>query len=246
MQNLNDPKLTNQERQQILKLAIDKEYRQKVEAAKKEGYEYTFNSYWVVTPEDLIKLNKASLTKDTYYDFYTEKLEEIAPHCSILLFEGNRVEEGEWDKLMGRWAPYSYQQVAVLNCNSRFDGFAYPENSKSVVKQGIFAYYKPDKNIEGMSSFIHQYPATFEPDGGPKQPCALGILDIPLEMLNKYEECRIKEAGWWASDYYSSTINERINWRKEEEEKAAKRREYKNSKRTKRQLNKTFKGGFAK
>ena len=36
MQNLNDPKLTNQERQQILKLAIDADYRQKVEDAKKE------------------------------------------------------------------------------------------------------------------------------------------------------------------------------------------------------------------
>jgi hypothetical protein len=246
MQNLNDPKLTNQERQQILKLAIDADYRQKVEDAKKEGYEYTFNSYWVIQPEDLIKLNTASQKNDTLFDFYNEKLEEIAPFCSILLFEGNRVEEGEWDKLMGRWAPYSYQQVTVLNCNSRFVDFAYPANSKSVVKQGIFAYDEPDEDIERMSSFIRQHPATFEPDGGPKQPCALGILDIPLEMLDKYEECRVKEAGWWTSDYYSSTINERINWRKEEEEKAAKRREYKNSKRTKRQLHKTFKGGFAK
>ena len=43
MQNLNDPKLTNQERQHILRLSIDKEYRQKYEKAK-EHTDYIFQS----------------------------------------------------------------------------------------------------------------------------------------------------------------------------------------------------------
>jgi len=246
MQNLNDPKLTNQERQQILKLAIDADYRQKVEDAKKEGYEYTFNSYWVIQPEDLIKLNTASQKNDTLFDFYNEKLEEIAPYCSILLMEGNRVEEGEWDKLMGRWAPYSYQQVSVLNCNTIFHQFAFPEDSESVISQAVFSFFGIDKEEEGAAAFIHQYPATFEPDGKQRMPCGLGILDVPLEMLAKYEDKRVKEPGWWGSEHYINSINESISKRIEAEELTAKRKEYKNSKRSKRQLNKTFKGGFGK
>ena len=42
MQNLNDPKLTNQQRQHILRLSIDKDYRQKYEQAK-EHTDYIFN-----------------------------------------------------------------------------------------------------------------------------------------------------------------------------------------------------------
>ena len=70
MQNLNDPKLTNQERQQILKLAIDADYRKKYEQAKEQGPITSSNSYWVIQPEDLIKLNGLSSLNDTLFDFY--------------------------------------------------------------------------------------------------------------------------------------------------------------------------------
>ena len=56
MQNLNDPKLTNQQRQHILRLSIDKEYRQKYEKAK-EHTDYIFQSYWVVQSQDLQQMD---------------------------------------------------------------------------------------------------------------------------------------------------------------------------------------------
>jgi hypothetical protein len=147
---------------------------------------------------------------------------------------------------MGRWAPYSYQQVSVLNCNTIFHQFAFPEDSESVISQAVFSFFGIDKEEEGAAAFIHQYPATFEPDGKQRMPCGLGILDVPLEMLAKYEDKRVKEPGWWGSEHYINSINESISKRIEAEELTAKRKEYKNSKRSKRQLNKTFKGGFGK
>ena len=46
MQNLNDPKLTNQQRQHILRLSIDKDIARNTKS--KEHTDYIFQSYWVV------------------------------------------------------------------------------------------------------------------------------------------------------------------------------------------------------
>ena len=109
MFNLNDPKLTKQEKVFLLALQTDSELKKEVEKEKAKGNTFCFPSYWVVNNEDLIKLNRAAHQIDTCFDFDKEGLEQIFPHYENLLFEGERVEIGEWDKTYARWSSHSYQ-----------------------------------------------------------------------------------------------------------------------------------------
>ena len=78
MQNLNDPKLTNQQRQHIPRLSIDKDYRKKYEQAK--NIPITSLKLLGSAVARLIKFNDGAYKfEDCWYDFYKERLEEIAP-----------------------------------------------------------------------------------------------------------------------------------------------------------------------
>ena len=57
MFNLNDPKLTKQEKEFMLSLQTDKELEKEVNQQIKDGNKYCFPSYWVVQMKDLIKFN---------------------------------------------------------------------------------------------------------------------------------------------------------------------------------------------
>ena len=250
MQNLNDPKLTNQQRQHILRLSIDKDYRKKYEQAK-EHTDYIFQSYWVVQSPDLIKFNDGAYKfEDCWYDFYKERLEEIAPNVDILLLEGDRVEEGEWDATYERWCPASYQRVLVVNTNGNFYGFGegeFDDEDKPGKGAGMITdYYKADIETSIGRKIAHNHPATFQEDGMPNFPYIAGHLDIPLALLSQYEEQRVREPVWyWSNEYVDkrdSIKADALEYRAKRE----KRKSYRHPKNTTKQLKKTFKGGFGK
>ena len=81
MFNLNDPKLTKQEKEFMLSLQTDKELDKEVIRQKQKGNNICFPSYWVVQTKDLIKFNKGAHQIDTSFDFYAEELEK----CRIRL-----------------------------------------------------------------------------------------------------------------------------------------------------------------
>ena len=249
MQNLNDPKLTNQQRQHILRLSIDKDYRKKYEQAK-EHTDYIFQSYWVVQSPDLIKFNDGAYKfEDCWYDFYKERLEEIAPNVDIILLEGDRVEEGEWDTTYERWCPASYQRVLVVNTNGKFHGFeegAFGDEDASV-PQAVFSLLQGrHRNIYWSQDCIHNYPATFQEDGMPKMPYIAGHLDIPLALLSQYEEQRVREPVWYWSNQYVGTRDRIKQEALEYKAKKEKRKSYRQPKNTTKKLKRAFKGGFGK
>ena len=250
MQNLNDPKLTNQERQHILRLSIDKEYRKKYEKAK-EHTDYIFQSYWVVQSPDLIKFNDGAYKfEDCWYDFYKERLEEIAPNVDIILLEGDRVEEGEWDTTYERWCPASYQRVLVVNTNGKFHGFeegAFGDEDASGADAGMLTdYFKADTETSIGRKIAHNYPATFQEDGMPKMPYIAGHLDIPLALLSQYEEQRVREPVWYWSNQYVGTRDRIKQEALEYKAKKEKRKSYRQPKNTTKKLKRAFKGGFGK
>ena len=114
MFNLNNPKLTKQEKVFLLSLQTDSKFKKEVDREKAKGNNICFPSYWVVNTEDLIRFNRAAHQIDTAFDFYKEWLELIFPYHQNLLFEGERVEIGEWDKTYERWSPHSYQRVGIV------------------------------------------------------------------------------------------------------------------------------------
>ena len=84
------------------------------------GNNICFPSYWVVQIKDLIKFNKGAHQIDTSFDFYADELEKHHPDFDCLLFEGERVEIGEWDKTYKRWSSHSYQRVGVIWIDGKF------------------------------------------------------------------------------------------------------------------------------
>ena len=122
--------------------------------------------------------------EDCWYDFYKERLEEIAPNIlDVILLEGDRVEEGEWDTTYERWCPASYQRVLlVVNTNGKFHGFeegAFGDEDASGVDAGMLTdYFKADTETSIGRKIAHNYPATFQEDGMPKMPYIAGHLDI--------------------------------------------------------------------
>lgn len=232
MQNLNDSKLTNQERQQILKLAIDKEYAQEY---KKYGGEFgCSHSQWIISPDELRSLNIAAQRTDCWFDFYDEPLSKIAPFASQILFEGERVEEGEWDKTYERWCPYSYQRVLVINTNAA---------CLSITQEGIEQYAFKLKEEENKADYHEEWSATFTELGMVKQGSISGILDIPLELLNELEDKRTHSRIWSPiTNYLLQEVEERKQNQLKHREKEQQRKGYGKSKLKKKSIKKLKKG----
>ena len=233
MENLNDPKLTNQERQQILKLAIDKDY---AEEYKENGEEQgCFHSQWIISPSELRTLNLAAQKTDCWFDFYDEPLSQIVPFASQILLEGERVEEGEWDKTYERWCPYSYQRVLVVNTNS-----VCVNVSSKGFEVGVYA---PDE--EHKEEWIKEYPKSITELGTIKPMCILGVIDIPLELLNQFDDKRTQKRIWTdMKTYLSQEVEKRKQSELEHNAKEERRKDYGKSKIKKKSIKK-LKKGFA-
>ena len=233
MQNLQNPKLTNQERQEILRQSIDKDYQKATRHHQmKDPAAFCFHSYWTVNRDDVNSFNQGAFTLETLFDFHSELLEAIDPAMDLILLEGERVEVGEWDKTYNRWCSNPYQRVLIVNLNAKFHGFH--SDSKDMI---LSVYCRTD----GQE---WQYPSSWNEDGSPKKSCCIGLLDIPLQMLDGYEQKRTYDDLWNLSSLYSETRKRLIEGQKQQQGVRIKRKSYKSSNRKLKSFKQSFKGGF--
>ena len=236
MEDLLQVKLTNQERQHLILKSVDKDFRKRLEECEAEYPDaMCFFSHWIVKGEDIHKFNDASTGLNSWFDFHKTSISEFDPRLDFAMLEGERVEAGEWDKTYQCWAKNSYQRVLVLAMNCVCYG----------LEEDGFLIQSPqvDKDHNPME-FHLKYPKTWKEDGSTYHPCPLGLLDIPLEMLDGYEDCRIQKQLFFGNEFYFHFKNWVLEDEKKHREKKEKRKAYKNSKRNTSSFRKAFKGGF--
>ena len=239
MEDLLQVKLTNQERQHIILKSVDKEYRQRLEEEQKEYPDaMCFFSHWIVNGEDILKLNHASTNLNSWFDLYEEEVKKFDPRLHFVMLEGERVEEGEWDKTYQRWAKTSYQRVLVLAMNTFIERLT----DKGVL---TWAFNINEDYDEDISALHLKYPYTWEIGGKTQHPSPLGLIDIPLDMLEQYEDKRIQEQLFFGNKFYSYWKNWVLEDKKQNEEKKAKRKARRNTRKRGGNFKKSFSGGFA-
>ena len=293
MFNLNDPKLTKQEKEFMLSLQLDKELSKKLEEEKEKGNNICFPSYWVVQMKDLIKFNKGAHQIDTSFDFYADELEKHHPDFDCLLFEGERVEIGEWDKTYKRWSSHSYQRVGVIWIDGKFcsiedgniavkkledydtmlehhidkyiDGLIKDikekkipelqeeeeeltpeqiEEIRNAVREELVKDEDYEKEKQKVEEWKFQYPYSFS-----EHPLQWsGVIDIPLHLLNEYEEKRVFDYSFFISKQYEKVIQAQLknkeDYIKGRNQTKKKIKKFKNSTRNKKSFRKSFGGGF--
>ena len=288
MFNLNDPKLTKQEREFILSLQTDKELEKKVVLQKKDGNNICFPSFWVVQTKDLIKFNKGAHQIDTSFDFYADELEKHHPDFDCLLYEGERVEIGEWDKTYKRWSSHSYQRVGVICIDGKFHNIedgkvsikAVPsidnllehyidalikdiqekkipdlqeeeeltpeqlEELRNVIREQMINDEDLAEEKKKLEDWKFQYPNSFSEHSLQWT----GLIDIPLHLLNEYEENRVYEKQFFISKEYEKQIERQLknkeDYIKGRNQTKQKIKKYTNSSRKKKSFRKSFGGGF--
>ena len=192
MKNLNDPRMPQQQKQYELQKATDPTLlkRQKEEARK--GNHCSFSSYWVVKLSDLVQFSSAAEKTDTIFQLTTPVLKTLHPDSSVLMFETDRREAGEWDNFYGRVAPYSYQGVLCILINGYFEYL----NDDGV---GILKF--PQTLPE-----LKQYPKTLKYLVEDQELVRLGVLEIPLDQLIPFEQNRVHERTWLFSKHYQAAV----------------------------------------
>jgi hypothetical protein len=237
MENLLDVKLTNQERQHIILKSVDKDYRQRIEEEQQKYPDARcFFSYWKINGNDLLKLNRSSSDIKSWFDLEEEEIIKFDPRFNFVLLEGERVEAGEWDKTYGCWAKHSYQRVFVLAMNTIVERL---EEDGVMVQELSFA------NDPNKEHYPLLFPYTWEKDFTLMPPAPLGLLDIPMGLLEEHEEKRTYQKLFFANEFYSTFKKYVVEDKEEYDKKQAKRTSYKNSKRKHSSFKKAFKGGFS-
>ena len=175
MQNLNDPKLSFQQKQHLLEMQVNPDWK----PANKCGW--SFPSYWHVTVKDLQEINKKTIEEkyDSYLlDFNPSSLEGYYPEWSVLLFESDRLEKGEWDEFYKRYEKLGYQTCFACGVVGEFIAFE---------KDETFTFNKSNGGEIG----IENYPDSLPLIEAGKQFISLGIIEVPFPVIEKYKEHRV-------------------------------------------------------
>ena len=233
MIQLNNDKITLEEKALALKLQIDKKFAKKFKSEEELGNFYS-NCSWTITREQIIDINRSSCKTDALFNFYEDMLQKHAPFTHFLLFGVNKIEEGEWDKSQCRWAPYGFQRVGVLAVNGRavFD--------KSQIYYEMYAISEDWKDSPELKEFIEKYPNSVDSNGNLTDPFYLGYLDILSEDLHLIEDKKELADNWFPRETFSPQ-EERIT---KLLDKKSKLKSYKKSTKKKKAFKKAFKGGF--
>ena len=192
MKNLNDPRMPKQQKQYELQVATDPTLLKRQKEEAKKGNHCSFPSYWVVRLSDLVEFARGAEQTDTIFQLETPVLKTPHPESSVLMFETDRREAGEWDNFYNRVAPYSYQGVfCVLLC-------------------GEFEYLNDDgigfREFPQTLPELKHYPRTLKHLVEGNSLVGLGVMEIPLEQLTPYEESRIYERTWEFSKFYEKAL----------------------------------------
>jgi hypothetical protein len=179
MIDFNNPYLTKQAKQSILSsVAQGCKFVPITEENICKG-RVSFASHWILSMRDLCDLNRKGIEKlDFNFSLLPKALEKHHPDFSVILFESDRVEKGEWDNCFCRWESVGFQHTLVIGFIGRVtsffaDGFYFDED-----------YVLPD------SDSLIDYPGSVNQINSGNRYFPIGLADFPLIDLREYEEYR--------------------------------------------------------
>ena len=249
MIDFNDEKITEQEKQDFLTQQIDPEYKKK---RQKFGY-IPFQAGWIITYKMLQILNNEAYKNEGLFDFYKEDLAKFDPSMTCILFEGDLINEGEWDRFYNCWSKRDY-----IRCSVVFPTGLASNLHEEKVEIAILHLEPESENI--FKEKICKYPNSWNIDGSFNTDAGgNGIIEFDPRMLKKLaemvEECgkekdfqsitkRVNQPFWTAKKSFDKQVANRIKSYKEKKEKEENRRNQRR-KRSKKELKKSFKKGFS-
>ena len=249
MIDFNDEKITEQEKQDFLTQQIDPEYKKK---RQKFGY-IPFQAGWIITYKMLQILNNEAYKNEGLFDFYKEDLAKFDPSMTCILFEGDLINEGEWDRFYNCWSKRDY-----IRCSVVFPTGLASNLHEEKVEIAILHLEPESENI--FKEKICKYPNSWNIDGSFNTDAGgNGIIEFDPRMLKELaemvEECgkekdfqsitkRINQPFWTAKKSFDKQVANRIKSYKEKKEKEENRRNQRR-KRSKKELKKSFKKGFS-
>ena len=260
MIDFNDEKITEYEKQDLLSQQIDPVYKKK---RKEYGY-IPFRAGWIITYEMLEILNDDANENEGVFSFYKDDLKKYDPSMTCLVFEGEIIREGEYDRFYNCWSKRDY-----IRCRVVFpDGII--TNLTENKWEGFGLELDPD-NEEIFKDKICKYPNSWNIDGSWNKKCrGAGILEFNPDKLNELRKIvqeaeekvlnenpdkeetqfpaivgRTEKNFWKAKINYDENVSETIK----EDYQSKKRKETRRSKiknKSKSKLKKSFKKGFSK
>ena len=249
MIDFNDEKITEQEKQDFLTQQIDPEYKKK---RQKFGY-IPFQAGWIITYKMLQILNNEAYKNEGLFEFYKEDLAKFDPSMTCILFEGDLINEGEWDRFYNCWSKRDY-----IRCSVVFPTGLASNLHEEKVEIAILHLEPESENI--FKEKICKYPNSWNIDGSFNTDAGgNGIIEFDPRMLKELaemvEECgkekdfqsitkRVNQPFWTAKKSFDKQVANRIKSYKEKKEKEENRRNQRR-KRTKKELKKSFKKGFS-
>lgn len=111
MLDLNNEKITHEEKEDILLQQVDKRYREK----RLRFGGKPFQRYWILTYDCLKLLNNNAIENEAFFHFQPDDLEgydDLFSNC--VLYEADRIREGEWDRFYNRWSSRNYIRCFVV------------------------------------------------------------------------------------------------------------------------------------
>jgi hypothetical protein len=179
MIDFNNPYLTKQTKQSILSSVAQGHKSIPIRKENIGTVRVSFPSYWILSMRDLYDLNRKGIEILGFNFSLSQKaLEKHYPDFSVILFESDRVEKGEWDNCFGRWESVGYQDTLVIGCVGKVtsvsaEGFTFDQD-----------YVPPN------SDTLIDYPGTVEQINSSKRYFPIGLADFPLCKLQAYEKYR--------------------------------------------------------
>lgn len=178
MLDLNNEKITHEEKEDILLQQVDKRYKEK--RLRFNGK--PFQRYWILNYLSLKYLNEDAEQNEGIFWFHPDDLEgydEIFSNC--VLYEADRIKEGEWDRFYNRWSSRNYIRCFAVLSNSPIYGV----EEKGLLSAEILI----DKGINGETDErIKRFPKTWNSDGTMKKSKMIqGVIEFDPSLLKQVE-----------------------------------------------------------
>lgn len=181
MINFNDPYLTKQQKSELLTaIANGKNLKKRDPSALDSSKTLkVFHSFWVLKMHKLRVLNAMNYAKlHSPFSFWDQKLAEYSPDYDVLILESDRVEKGEWDYVGNRWEAVGFQHALVICIHGKVE----------IGSEGEI-FIIPAETLTQSERTL--YPATAELEDQQAYISNLGLIDIPLPDLDKFEDNRV-------------------------------------------------------
>ena len=179
MLDLNNEKITHEEKEDILLQQVDKRYKEK--RLRFNGK--PFQRYWILDYHILKYLNEDAEQNEGIFWFHPDDLEgydELFSNC--VLYEADRIKEGEWDRFYNRWSSRNYIRCFVVLSNTPIYG---------VEEQGLVsAQMKINKGqTPSTDERIIKFPKTWNSDGTMKygEEWIQGAIEFDPSLLKTVE-----------------------------------------------------------